>query len=766
MSPTSANRRYRIGFLNPYSTGSGGFQDMVWRSMIAAARRAGVSALVFAGGAIDTAPYNRYEKNLNIAYRLIRPEYVDGIVVNNIIGAYVTPERFQEFCSGFGIPVVMIFGGVKGLPDVRVVNRQGMRDVILHLIKDHHYRHIAFIVGWKGYPDSEERFAVYRETLQECGIPYDPDLVFQGQFDMDSGVRAVRHWMSLANKPIEAIVASNDAMAYGAINALRDLGKRVPQDVAITGFDDTDEAVFYTPPLTTVKQPFEDICVKAVEILRGLIEGKREGESVTVPARMIVRQSCGCISELVRDAETSGTEIPLPGSVRKTDRTPERVQVLSRELMNMAPEHDAKMLPEIFANFMDDVEEKRPGEFVRGLRSLFQMKIIRGQDIFPFQRCMFVLRTWIPSLWGDEKSAKRAESLILQASVLIGESSLQAAGYQKILVEKKSKELREVGQELITTFNFEQLKEVIRSQLERLQVPSCYVSVLRDIADPEAGAAAFLVLKEKDRGGKDGAEESALPGLPDGSFFPVDRRFVFAVHPLFFREHSLGFALFELGPEDGVVYDALQGQISSSLMGSELIRQRETTEEAEKRRSDSIQELVRPMLDSMGAVTNTAKEKIGMIGRLIAVTKENSEKLDNTNKAIKSMNEKIGKMADVVGIIDDISSRVNILAINTSIESAHAGQYGKGFAVIAGEIRKLADSIKDNAMVIADYLKDFRPTIDGSRKAGDESQEAFRRLEQDVEGVSESLQLIASSMDDLSASSGKILALMNSAGQA
>ena len=414
---------------------------------------------------------------------------------------------------------------------------------------------------------------------------------------------------------------------------------------------------------------------------------------------------------------------------------------------------------------MDDVDEKRPGEFVRGLRSLFQVKIIRGQEIFPFQRCMFVLRTWIPSLWADEKSIKRAESLILQASVLIGESSLQAAGYQKILVENKSKELREVGHELITTFNFEQLKDVIRGQLERLQVPSCYLSVFRDVNNREAGSTAFLVLKEKKRAG-DGERprEDSLQARPDRDFFPTGRRYAFAVHPLYFREHTLGFALFEMGPEDGVVYDALQGQISSSLMGSELIRQRERTEEAEKRRNDRIQELVRPMLDSMGRVTTTAKEKIGMIGNLIAATTENSEKLENTNKAINSMNEKLGQMAGVVGIIDDIAARVNILAINTSIESAHAGQYGKGFAVIAGEIRKLADSIKNNAMVIADYLKDFRPTIDGSRKAGDESREAFRNLEKDVLGVADTLQGIAASMDELSASSTEILSIMDSAG--
>ena len=325
-------------------------------------------------------------------------------------------------------------------------------------------------------------------------------------------------------------------------------------------------------------------------------------------------------------------------------------------------------------------------------------------------------------------------------------------------IEKKLKDLTEVGRLLITTFDFEGLKGLVKAQLSFLKMPSCFISVFRDASGAAEDSEVFVAYQS---GGKDAAVAHRKHALPEESFWPRDRRYTYAVHPLTFRERRLGYAMFELGPEDGLVYNTLEVQISSSLMGSELIREREKTEAAEKQRSDSIQELVRPMLDSIETVTATARAKIGMIGDLLAVTKENSEKLDSTNAAIKAMNAKIEKMADVIGLIDDVSSRVNIMAINTSIESAHAGAYGKGFAVIAGEIRKLADSIKENATVIATYLKDIRPTIDGSRKAGDESREAFRRLENDVADVSQSLRQITDSMDALTSGSGKILSIMN-----
>ncbi len=196
-------------------------------------------------------------------------------------------------------------------------------------------------------------------------------------------------------------------------------------------------------------------------------------------------------------------------------------------------------------------------------------------------------------------------------------------------------------------------------------------------------------------------------------------------------------------------------------MGSELIRQREQTEAEERERSDRIQGLIRPMLEAISRVTTTARDKISMIGDLVSVTKENSDKLDSTNTAIQSMGVKLVKMSDVVDIINDISARVNILAINTSIESAHAGEFGKGFAVIASEIRKLADSIQSNVTVISNYLKEIQPSIEISRKAGNSSQEAFRRLEKDVAEVSQALQVISGSMEELSSGSTRILAVLN-----
>jgi DNA-binding LacI/PurR family transcriptional regulator len=759
--------KYTIGFLPQMSTGFGGFGDMVWRGMVESARKRGVNALLFTGGSVDSAPYNPWEKNLNLVYDLIAKDRVDGLIINYTMGNYVSPERFKDFCHGFGVPLVSIIGTVPGFPDVLVDNRASMREVILHLVNEHHRQRIAFIKGTDGNPDAEERFAVYRETLAECRLVYDPDLVFHGIFEEPSGVQAVERFLKLKDKPIDAVVASNDAMAFGAINALRAAGKRVPWDVAVTGFDDTDEAMAFSPSLTTVRQPFRDLCDRALDILYDMIEGKARNESTAIPARLIVRQSCGCSSALLMNAG-SAASVKAPVAVRSGQAGGALAgitEVIAQELTETAVDDDKQTLRQVVEDFILDVQNQQPGVFLDKMKMILQEKIIQGLEVHTWQHALYILRKWAGLLWTDEKPAAEAENKILQACVLVGESSKQALAYQKILIEKKSKDLREVSQELSTTFDYGQLKEVISRQLTRLGIRSCFISVYTTGGTEKGGAEAFLAVRPTEGGAREEIPlEYGAHALPAKSFFPSSRRFTYAIHPLFFRERRLGYAMFELGPEDGVVYDALQVQISSSLMGSELIRQRRKAEAAEKERSDTIQELVRPMLDSIGGVTAALREKIGMIGDLLAATKENSEKVNTTNAAIKSMSERIGKMSDIVGIIDDVSARVNILAINTSIESAHAGQFGKGFAVIAGEIRKLADSIKNNTAVIAETLRDLKPAIEISRKAGNESEEAFRRLEKDVLDVAETLKSIAGSMDSLSSSSTRILDVMNDAG--
>jgi len=127
-------------------------------------------------------------------------------------------------------------------------------------------RRIGFINGQQGLDASRDRLRGYRQALASHDIPFDPALVKPGNWEPSSGYDMTRALMALPQPP-DAIFCANDLMAVGCYDALRELGKRIPQDVAVIGFDDRDIAKFLHPPLTTLLLPQREMGAIAAEIL-------------------------------------------------------------------------------------------------------------------------------------------------------------------------------------------------------------------------------------------------------------------------------------------------------------------------------------------------------------------------------------------------------------------------------------------------------------------------------------------------------------------
>ena len=137
------------------------------------------------------------------------------------------------------------------------------------------------------------REAGYREALRAHDIPFDPSLVGVGMFDDVDGQAAVEAWLQ-QGLDFDAIFAGDDEAASGSILALRRAGKRVPEDVAVAGFDDVPFARMMVPPLTTVRAPIETAGTIGARLLINLIH-LGEAQTVTrLPTELVIRQSCGC----------------------------------------------------------------------------------------------------------------------------------------------------------------------------------------------------------------------------------------------------------------------------------------------------------------------------------------------------------------------------------------------------------------------------------------------------------------------------------------
>ncbi|MCP5097477.1 MAG: LacI family transcriptional regulator [Chloroflexi bacterium] len=180
------------------------------------------------------------------------------------------------------------------IPCVTVENKGGARKAITHLINCGR-RRIAHLTGIEGHEDAYWRELGYRETLAAHDIPYRPELVAAGDFSAEVAETAVTQWLR-DGVEFDAIFAADDASAQGALYALHQAGKRVPENVAVVGFDDVSYARFMTPSLTTIRTPIEGAGRMAAEQLLKLIHKQPADPLTLLPTELVVRESSRCQS--------------------------------------------------------------------------------------------------------------------------------------------------------------------------------------------------------------------------------------------------------------------------------------------------------------------------------------------------------------------------------------------------------------------------------------------------------------------------------------
>jgi LacI family transcriptional regulator len=204
------------------------------------------------------------------------------------------------------MPLVTVNATTKRFPPVTIDNRGGSHTVVNHLAALGHKR-IAFIGGPGGNADATERLRGYRESCDAQTIVCSPDLEFNGDFSESSGYAAALEILDLKPRPT-AIFAANDAMAIGAMFALRENGVDVPDDIALVGFDDIPIARYVTPRLTTVTVAISELGRRAFEILLDSIantNGRRTPRE-TLPTSLVVRESCGAKAAAKHRRKTGG----------------------------------------------------------------------------------------------------------------------------------------------------------------------------------------------------------------------------------------------------------------------------------------------------------------------------------------------------------------------------------------------------------------------------------------------------------------------------
>jgi LacI family transcriptional regulator, galactose operon repressor len=214
---------------------------------------------------------------------------VDGLALVIPLGML---EYIERLAKG-GLPIVVVDdrGHYPDLPTVATTNIEGGRSATRHLI-DKGRRRIAMLNGPHDFGCNRDRLEGYKSALQKAGLQFDPKLVVDSDFKETGGASAMTGLLA-ADPNLDGVFVANDVMAFGAMRALRNASRRVPDDVAVVGFDDIPASAMTHPPLTTVRQPLYEMGRTAASMVMAAVRGESITKRIELPTSLVVRESSG-----------------------------------------------------------------------------------------------------------------------------------------------------------------------------------------------------------------------------------------------------------------------------------------------------------------------------------------------------------------------------------------------------------------------------------------------------------------------------------------
>ena len=272
----------------------------------------------------DVAVFSTFEKDklsdawhegeINI-FSMINYSVLDGIIfVPDTLRVGGVAERVEkDIKKKFSKPVVSVDIATEGFDNIFTDDVQNIKMLISHLIEDHKFTDIAFMTGIKGHPHSTNRLTGYYEAMIEHNLPIDQSRVFYGDFWYNKGDEVVQTLMDDERPMPQAIACASDTMAISVCEALKARGLRVPEDVAVTGYDSIEAGINYVPSISSSEIPAENTGIRTVRFIHSLITGTKFRDD-PCGAEISIAKSCGCsvnIAEKLRNKNKSWRDSDL-----------------------------------------------------------------------------------------------------------------------------------------------------------------------------------------------------------------------------------------------------------------------------------------------------------------------------------------------------------------------------------------------------------------------------------------------------------------------
>jgi len=600
LSPTQpASKRKTIGVFASQVGRSWGAEFIA--GINEAAEEHNINLVHFIGGKLQPIPTSDQNQSSYGLYDLAKPDQLDGLLLTADVAYGANPADLKTYFDSYGdIPIVTQSVEIDRATMFIPNNTEGMRSAVRHLIEEHGYKRIAFIRGIPGQIDAEQRFQAYQDELKAHNLRFAEDLVVDGNYTPESGRAAIRTLLEERKIRFQAVVAANDSMAFGALEALQQRGVHVPEDVAVTGFDDLREAQATGVPLTTVRQSFYTAGKHALETLLKRINGDSLPKVVVTPTQLLVRWSCGCFPENVRQAAVA------PRDVAKTGRLENKREAALRALLNSAgiTDQDPALLQfkDAFGRAWDGFlltlnSKSSSDDFLKTINAMIELMQKNGLAPAIWHNVISMMRRYALGGITSYTTMLQAENLFQQARLLAGELSQRTQAYRRLVLEQQENVLHGFSFSMAPAMSMEEIGTAISQHFPAMGIERWYVMFYSDVTAPQSISApppeSYNLLLQYEGSQFEIPQKQIAMGtgqlIPRGKM-PENHRYTAVVMPLSLARNRFGFMWVEMGPRDWEIYVRIRNLVSSALLRVMLVQQKEQAQKEIERLLEEARE--------------------------------------------------------------------------------------------------------------------------------------------------------------------------------
>lgn len=759
----------------------------MWKGIVSGCKRDRIPLITFRGPILNKGPGS-------IIYQLVTDNSFAGVI--SWASSDVDQSTFDYYKRFNKTPLVCMTFKIDGKPLIITDCKAGIIELIDHLVEVHNFKKIAFIRGPETHIYAKERYEGYLEGLQKHDLEIKPDLISAcGGWTIQDGSKAIETFFSKGLKPktdFDVVIGVGDNVAIGAQEELIRRGYDIPTDVAVCGFNGTDDAAWSNPSITSVEMPFYGQGVQGYKTLSAIFNNQPYDMEFRYKTRLVLGESCGCTSLSVKNAHfeniknlsnlsskhlglfksknnNSAEVSPLEISKRlKSDLWKNQ---LKEEIMHVVQEDrfSNQGIIDFFNSFTDSyisafvadclTESEKP-IFLKTISQGLNKFSKSSREFFVWQNIISSTRAFTLAAIGNFNSFyKNAENLFQQARILVGEVNSRIQKQTSLLDARREAVLRQISTDILSCSDTNKLLDLIAQSLEKLGMTGCYLALYNDckyteqnLQIPQTSRLVLAVKKgERINLPKGGLIFNTTEIIPDSINNSSDFA-IYEVESLHYQNQFLGYIVFEALEDNGVAYSTLRDQISCSLYSALLLEERAKsraalentmqtmTEKADvvSSQSERIFENINSISKSMASTASSIKNISGNINTVTSTVDTANKMITEASSSIETLVQSTAEITRAVHMINDIAEKTNVLALNAAIEAAHAGDAGRGFSVVAKEVKSLATQTVSSTASIQELVE--------------KNSENTRQVEEVISSTNKAIKTIASLSESIKTS--------------